>query len=127
MTHIQKQARRPGYTLLEVLLAASISLLLLGALYAALNIQLRNSSAGRDAVETASVARAVFDKFTNDIITHLGPIDPLRLKKSKSSQSGGNPSSGSSPPTGTSPTGGGQTGRAAAGTTPTNSSSATAG
>src|SRR5438093_297614 len=39
---------RSGYTLLEVLLALSIAVLLLGALYVAMDLQLRHADAGRE-------------------------------------------------------------------------------
>ena len=47
MTH--RTARRGGFTLLEVLLASSLAIVLMAALYVALDVQLRLAAEGRDA------------------------------------------------------------------------------
>src|SRR5207249_7423270 len=47
----QRRNRRRGFTLLEVLLAAAIGVLLLAALYIAMEVQLNHARAGREAVE----------------------------------------------------------------------------
>lgn len=74
--------RRAGYTLLEVLLAMVIGSLLLAALYFAFDTTLLQTQAGRDAVETEDLTRAVFHRIGLDLTNVLGPNAP---------NSGGNP------------------------------------
>lgn len=85
----QRATRRAAYTLLEVLLAMAISLLLLGALYVAMNIQLRNEQVGRDVVEESGLARAVLNRLDRDITSSLGPLNPSLVSASTSSSSSG--------------------------------------
>jgi hypothetical protein len=59
-----------------VILALGIGVLLMAALYIALDIQIGNTHEGRKLVEEADVARAVLNRFTEDVSTNLGPIDP---------------------------------------------------
>jgi prepilin-type N-terminal cleavage/methylation domain-containing protein len=72
----RQAARRAGFTLLELLLATLIAAMLLGALYMALSITLQQTQASRDAVETDTVARGVFNKITLDLTGALGPLPP---------------------------------------------------
>jgi hypothetical protein len=67
-------ARRRAYTLLEVLLAAAIGVVLLGALYVALDVQLRQTRASRDEVEASEVTRSLLIRFDSDIALSLGPL-----------------------------------------------------
>jgi prepilin-type N-terminal cleavage/methylation domain-containing protein len=78
---------RPGYTLLEVLLAAAIGVLLLAALYAALDMQLNSAQNGRDVVERTTLARSLLNRMTGDITLSLGNIDPSRYRSRNSSSS----------------------------------------
>jgi prepilin-type N-terminal cleavage/methylation domain-containing protein len=78
-------SRRSAFTLLEVLLASAIGVLLLGALYVAMDLQLRHAEAGREVVESATVARALLDRIGNDIALSLGPV-ASRTTSSSSSQ-----------------------------------------
>jgi prepilin-type N-terminal cleavage/methylation domain-containing protein len=80
---------RRGFTLLEVLLAATIGVLLMGALYVAVDIQVRNAQAGRDLVEQSALGRALLARIASDISPCVGQIDPSRFKSSGSSASGG--------------------------------------
>jgi type II secretory pathway pseudopilin PulG len=96
---------RSGYTLLEVLLAAAIGILLLAALYVALDTQFKAAQAGRDAIEQATVARSVLQRISDDIRPSLCAIDPSRYRPSRN-QGGGGSSSGAAAPA---PSGGGNT------------------
>jgi hypothetical protein len=101
----QAAARRPAYTLLEVLLAAAIAVLLLAALYAAVDMQLRHAENGRAVVQQSLLARGVLNRIDRDITSSLGPMDPSRFRTSGGQRGGGSaPSgqSGSSPASGTS-------------------------
>jgi hypothetical protein len=103
-------ARRRAFTLLEVLLAAGIGVLLLGALYVAVDIQLRHSQSGRDVIEQSTLARALLHRMASDIAPALAPPSPTRYHTSSSSQgSGGGSQAGGSQgtqPTGVAPSGG---------------------
>src|SRR5262245_60997341 len=99
--------RRPGYTLLEVILALALSVLLLAALYVTLNMQLAGTQYGRRQVEESAVARAVVNRIQADILGHLGPVDPKLLpSQGGSSSSSGTPSSSTTTPTTGTGTGG---------------------
>jgi prepilin-type N-terminal cleavage/methylation domain-containing protein len=114
---------RPAFTLLEVLLALAIGLLLLGALYAALNVQIRHSRAGRDVVERSTLARALFTRMTNDISGCMTPGGPLNYAPATSSPGGGGGAGGGS---GSGANGNPSAGAAAASTTSYVSGSSTA-
>src|SRR5207249_2263863 len=101
----QRRNRRRGFTLLEVLLAAAIGVLLLAALYIAMEVQLNHARAGREAVEHSLLARALLRRMSNDIAPSLGAPLP-------------NTASGGATPSGT-PTGTGTPGATA---TPTSTS-----
>jgi prepilin-type N-terminal cleavage/methylation domain-containing protein len=73
---LQRQQQRSGFTLLEVVLASSLAVILMGALYVALDIQLRLADAGREAVEEAILVRQIFNRFNNDLSSGLGPVNP---------------------------------------------------
>jgi prepilin-type N-terminal cleavage/methylation domain-containing protein len=68
--------RRRGFTLLEVLLASVIALFLLGALYAAFDMVLKQQDAGRVAVSKGDDARAVINRMSIDLAGCLGPMPP---------------------------------------------------
>lgn len=96
-------AARPAYTLLEVLLATAIGVLLLGALYVALDVQLTSAQAGRDVVERSTLARSLLTRMAADVGPSLGNMDPARYRtKKKSSSSGGSSTALSSSSTGSS-------------------------
>src|SRR5438132_12359010 len=71
-----KSNNRQGFTLLEVLLAAAIGVLLMAALYVAMQVQLDHAQAGRDAVEQSLLVRALLRRMSNDIAPSLGPTLP---------------------------------------------------
>jgi hypothetical protein len=62
--------------LLEVLLAAAIGVLLMAALYVAMDVQLRHAQAGRDLVEQSLLVRALLARIANDIRPSIGPALP---------------------------------------------------
>jgi prepilin-type N-terminal cleavage/methylation domain-containing protein len=95
------KARRFGFTLLEVLVAAAAAVLLMGALYVAIDMQLRHAEAGREVVEQSTLARALFAKIDTDIRQSLGPPVPTQT----SSSSGSGAASSSTGASGTSATG----------------------
>jgi prepilin-type N-terminal cleavage/methylation domain-containing protein len=65
---VRRDARAPaGFTLIEVLLAIGLSVLLLGAISGAIDTYWRLSTAGRDGVERAQLARAIFDRIRREI------------------------------------------------------------
>ena len=73
---ISSTRHRPGFTLLEVLLASAIAMLLLAALYFALDLTLRQAEAGREAVAVDTLARGVFRRLDRDLTMTLGPLPP---------------------------------------------------
>jgi prepilin-type N-terminal cleavage/methylation domain-containing protein len=92
---------RRAFTLLEVLLASTIAVLIMSALYVAVNMQLRHAQAGRDVIEKSTLARAILARVANDIASSLPP--PLPANSTSSSKSGGaSPSTGASGASGTS-------------------------
>src|SRR5207237_6697995 len=68
--------RRPAFTLLEILVATAVSVLLMGALYMAINVQLRHAQIGREVVEESLLARALLTRIDTDIRLSLGPPAP---------------------------------------------------
>jgi hypothetical protein len=58
---------RAGHTLFEILLALGLSLVLLVAVYSALDIHWKFSAAGREQMERSQVARALLEKLHMDI------------------------------------------------------------
>jgi len=66
--------RRKGYTLLEVILAIAIGLLLIAALYVALEVQMRYMQTGRNAVAEGQLARGLLARMGADIRQHLGKL-----------------------------------------------------
>lgn len=79
--------RRLGFTLLEVLLAMAIGVLLLGAVYVAVDVQIKHAKAGRELVEQSAVARNLLARMTNDVVTAVQLSDPGRYRRA-SGQSG---------------------------------------
>ena len=81
-------ARRSGFTLLEVLLASALAVVLMAALYVALDVQLRLASTGRDLVEEATLERAVTQRIERDLVMVLGPVAPPVTTASTTTTSG---------------------------------------
>ncbi len=87
---------RPAFTLLEMILAAAIAVLLLGALYVAVDLQLRHASAARDVVERTTLARTLLKQIANDIAPDLATADPMRYQQGGQSGAGGAGAAGAS-------------------------------
>jgi type II secretory pathway pseudopilin PulG len=117
---------RPAYTLLEVLVAAGVGVLLMGALYMAISVQLRHAQLGREVVEQSQLARALLAQIDTDIRMSLGP--PLPANSSSSGGSGGASSTANANNAGStgasSTTGGGGNASNTASTDPSSTSSA---
>ena len=95
---------RPGFTLLEITLAATIAVLLLAALYAAVRVQLNHAQAGRNVVEQSTLARQILRRIDNDVRAAVALSDPARFRlASSSSQSGSGTGSASSSGSGATP------------------------
>lgn len=73
---IARTNRRTGFTLLEVLLASTIAVLLLAALYASFDVVIAQSDVGREEVEKNDLARAVVTRITIDLVGTVGPLPP---------------------------------------------------
>jgi prepilin-type N-terminal cleavage/methylation domain-containing protein len=89
-------APRRGFTLLEVILALSVGVLLLGALYVSVDVQLRSAQAGRNIVGQGLLARSILNRMDADISATVSLVDPERYRMASSSTSSGSSGSGSS-------------------------------
>jgi prepilin-type N-terminal cleavage/methylation domain-containing protein len=102
---------RRGFTLLEVLVALSLSVLLIGAVYSGLNLYWRYSTAGQADVERAQLARALLRRIELDVRTVMyRPPAPTASSASSGSQSPSSGSGGGSGGSGGSGSGGGASG-----------------
>ena len=72
----RRSPTRPGYTLLEILLASVIAMLLLTALYAALDVTLLRMEVNRDLIARNDLRRAVINRMSADLVNTLGPLPP---------------------------------------------------
>src|SRR5438045_9600879 len=90
--------RRPAFTLLEVLLASAIAVLLMGALYVAVNIQLQHAQVARDLVQDSNLTRNLFARIAADAAPHLPPTIP-NVSGSSSAANSQQRASGATPPT----------------------------
>jgi prepilin-type N-terminal cleavage/methylation domain-containing protein len=108
--------RRPGFTLLEVILATVIGVFILAGLYFAVGLHLRHAQDARDVVEESTLVRAVLDRMARDIRQTLGPIPPFALAAASSAPAASGTNSA---------TGGGTSG--ASGTTGATATGATTG
>lgn len=108
---------RPGYTLLEVILALAIGLLIVSALYVALDAHYRHIQSGRNAIAEAQLARGLLARISEDVRLSVAmlpsnPNSPAAVSASQttssssstsvqstgsSTSSGQNTTSGSSP------------------------------
>ena len=104
-TGVRQECVRSAFTLLETILALSLSALLLGAIFTAIDQSWRTSASGREEMERAQLARALIHRIEVDIraITYIAPppvgetADSSTTSSSSSgaSSSGGSGSSGS--------------------------------
>jgi Tfp pilus assembly protein PilV len=80
---------RSGFTLLEVLLASLIAMLLLAALYFAMQVTLRQTQESRDSVDIENLSRGVFTRINLDLSASLAPLPPKSGGNSATSGSSG--------------------------------------
>jgi hypothetical protein len=102
-------AVRSAFTLLEMILAATIAVMLLGALYVAVDLQLRHAADARDVVTQTTLARTLLNRIASDIAPDVGTADPTRYQQQQSKQSG---TGGTQTTSGTGATTGATTGQA---------------
>src|ERR1700677_3516420 len=67
---------RRAFTLLEVTLAVTISLMLVLALYFALDIQFEHARTAREIIDETTIVKSVLTKINNDLAGIQGPINP---------------------------------------------------
>lgn len=93
-----RRPTRPGYTLLEILVASVLGLLLMAALYTAFSIIITDVSVGRDLTAESSLSRGIINRVGIDLGSPVGVLGP---------KSGGDPaaSGGGSASTDSSSTG----------------------
>ena len=73
-----RQNRHPvrrAFSLMEVMLALTLGMLLLLALYVSLTTQFIHAQAGRDVVAESTLARNILTRVSNDISGQLGALD----------------------------------------------------
>jgi prepilin-type N-terminal cleavage/methylation domain-containing protein len=98
------RTRRPGYTLLEVLLASVLAVILLAALYATLDVTLLRMDVGREQVDDSILTRGVVNRMSADLAGVLGPMPPKSGGgTSSTSPSTSTPSTSESPSSGSTP------------------------
>ena len=82
----REKTDRPGYTLLEILVASVIGLMLMAALYATFDLVFKQTNAGRELTAESELSRAVINRLNLDITSTIGLQAP---KSGGSSTSGG--------------------------------------
>ncbi len=121
---MRRSPARPGYTLLEVLIASAIGIMLLSALYFSFDLTLRTSDSGRALVAESNLNRAVINRMALDFSSPLGVLPPM--SGGASDNSGGTTSETETPAaTETTPTTTPSTGESTTGSTSTTSTSST--
>jgi hypothetical protein len=100
--------RRSAYTLMEVILALAIAVLLLGALYVAVDLQLRSAQSGRESVEQSTLVRSLFAHLDADASSVIALPDAARFRNPQNLNAAGTASGGTG-------SGGGATGTPASG------------
>jgi prepilin-type N-terminal cleavage/methylation domain-containing protein len=97
-----RRRKRPGYTLLEIVLALAIAVLLLAALYSAVGYQLRQAQGGRDVTSQTTLSRSIVQRIETDVMSSLALSDPARFRnqstnsQAQQAQQSGQSSSGQS-------------------------------
>jgi prepilin-type N-terminal cleavage/methylation domain-containing protein len=125
--------RQSAFTLIEVLLASVISLLLLGALYVAVDMQLRHQQTAREVVQESTLARALMARISTDITQNVDPFLPPQwaivngAAPSSSGSGGGGAAGASGSASGSGSSGGATSGGATTGSSSTMSSSSSTG
>lgn len=73
---MMRPRQRRGFTLLEVLLASAIAALLLGALYFAMDLTLRQTETSRESLTLDNLSRGIMQRMSRDLTSSLGPLPP---------------------------------------------------
>jgi type II secretory pathway pseudopilin PulG len=107
--------RRAAFTLLEVVLALSLAVILLGAIFTAMDQSWKMTASGREEMERSQLARALMRKFAIDIRSIAYAPPPVTDSDSTSSSTGSS--------SGTSSSSSGSSGSSTASTASTGSSS----
>jgi prepilin-type N-terminal cleavage/methylation domain-containing protein len=68
---------RSGFTLLELMLALLIAVMIMAALYGAMDAQLRSMEESRARIEKSTVSRALFARITSDLASAVAPTVPV--------------------------------------------------
>src|SRR6266851_3918249 len=124
--HLLRHHCRPGYTLLEMLLATVVSVLLLGALYVAMDTQIRHAQAGRDLIDESTLAHTLLALLSNDIKKCVIQVAPTASPPSPPSTKDGSSPAGGAPSTaGASSPAAGASGTPSSGSAPSSSSPGT--
>lgn len=84
-----------GFTLLEVVLAISLSVVLLAALYLTMNMHYSHARAGRELTDEAAIVRSVVNRISDDVQGQLSPMNALLYAKVNGTTIMGNPFGGS--------------------------------
>lgn len=69
--------RRPGFTLLELLLASAIAVFLMGALYTTLDVVLKRAEVNREQIAASDLSRAVVNRLSADLTAAVGMLPPM--------------------------------------------------
>jgi hypothetical protein len=120
---LRSQSRRGGFTLLEVLLASALAIILMAALYVALDVQLRLAEAGRESIEEATLTRAIIMRLEGDLSTGIGPVAPPIDNSAKNTAKGSGMGGGAAGGSGAAAGAGANAGGSGGGTSGTGSGS----
>src|SRR5436190_755981 len=85
---MRRKQSRPAFTLLEVLLALAIAVVLLAALYEAVDSQLKQAQAAREVVEQSALARNLLSRISSDLASTVSLSDPGRFRNQRQNSSG---------------------------------------
>jgi type II secretory pathway pseudopilin PulG len=72
--------RRSAFTILEILMALAIGVMLLGALYIAVSMQMRSAQVGRQMMQQNTLVRSLFSRIDNDLNATVNQTDPARWR-----------------------------------------------
>lgn len=92
---VSARSRRAGFTLIEILLAALLATLVLGAVYLLMSVTFQQTQVMRDSVETEDLSRGIFNKMTTDLSNVIPPL-PAKCGGNSAASSGGTASGSAS-------------------------------
>ncbi len=73
--------KRPGFSLLEMVIALALGMVLLLGLYMTLSVTVNHAQTGHEVMADGAAARSVMARINSDITNQIGPIDPRVLLK----------------------------------------------